>query len=174
LLEAAAELAGAPTRPRRSILFVAFTGEEKGLVGSIAAAAHAPRTVVAMLNFDMVGRMKAGRLEVQGASTSPGWRELVERANADHLALSFPPRVTRNSDHAPFVAGNVPALLLHTGLHGDYHRRSDTPDKINADGIDKAARLAARVARLLADRPERLAFTGPIWTSTRAGAGVGP
>jgi hypothetical protein len=174
MLEAAEALAGETPRPRRSIVFVAFTGEEKGLIGSMFMAAHAPRKVVAMINFDMVGRMREGRLEVQGTPTSPGWREIVEAANVERLALSFPPRVARNSDHAPFILGGVPALLLHTGMHGDYHRRSDTADKIDGDGIARAARLAARVARAVADRPARLAFAGPIWTTARAGAGGVP
>jgi hypothetical protein len=169
LLETAAALAAGP-RPRRSILFVAFTGEERGLVGSIAAAAHAPRSVVAMVNFDMVGRMRDRKLEVQGAATSPAWRSIVEDANGAHLALTFPPRVSRNSDHAPFIAAGVPALLFHTGMHGDYHRKGDTTEKINADGIVETARLASRVIRSVADRPDRLAFVGPAWTTARAGA----
>jgi hypothetical protein len=173
LLAAAEELAGGP-RPRRSLLFVAFTGEERGLLGSIAAAAHAPRAVVAMINFDMVGRMRDHKLEVQGAPTSPDWRAIVERANSAALALSFPSRVSRNSDHAPFIAAGVPALLLHTGMHGDYHRKGDTAEKINAGGIVEAARLATRVVRSVADRPARLAFLGPIWTTTRAGARGAP
>jgi hypothetical protein len=174
LLEAAEALAGDGPRPRRTILFVAFTGEERGLVGSIAAASHAPRSVVAMVNFDMVGRMRDQKLEIQGAPTSPVWREIVEGANSEHLALAFPPRVTRNSDHAPFIAAGVPALLLHTGMHADYHRRGDTPDKINADGIASTARLAARVARSVADRSGRLTFVGPTWTTAQAGAGGAP
>jgi hypothetical protein len=173
LLETAEALAAGP-RPRRSILFVAFTGEERGLVGSIAAAARAPRSVVAMVNFDMVGRMRDRKLEVQGAPTSPAWRAIVEEANAGRLALAFPSRVSRNSDHAPFIAAGVPALLLHTGMHGDYHRKGDTAEKINADGIVEAARLAAGVVRSVADRPERLSFVGPAWTTVRAGGWGAP
>jgi Zn-dependent M28 family amino/carboxypeptidase len=127
-----------------------------------------------MVNFDMVGRMRDQKLEIQGAPTSPVWREIVEGANSEHLALAFPPRVTRNSDHAPFIAAGVPALLLHTGMHADYHRRGDTPDKINADGIASTARLAARVARSVADRSGRLTFVGPTWTTAQAGAGGAP
>jgi Zn-dependent M28 family amino/carboxypeptidase len=173
LLAAAGELAAGP-RPRRSILFVAFTGEERGLVGSIVAAARAPRSVVAMVNFDMVGRMRDRKLEVQGAPTSPAWRDIVEAANGAHLALAFPPRVSKNSDHAPFIAAGVPALLLHTGMHGDYHRKGDTAEKINADGIVETARLATRVVRTVADRPGRLAFVGPLWTTSLAGGRGAP
>ena len=78
--------------------------------------------------------------------------------------------MSRNSDHAPFIAAGVPALLFHTGMHGDYHRKGDTTEKINADGIVETARLASRVIRSVADRPDRLAFVGPAWTTARAGA----
>jgi hypothetical protein len=170
LLEIAEALAAAPRRPRRSIVFVAFTGEEKGLLGSAAAAAHGPGglKLVAMLNLDMVGRMRGGLVEVGGVSTAPEWRSIVEAANQDRLALEFPARVVPNSDHASFVLQHVPALFLFTGMHGDYHRASDTWDKVNADGVAKVAALTERIARAVADRQDRLSFVAPQWT--RAGA----
>ena len=71
---------GAP-RPRRSLVFVAFPGEEKGMLGSAAGAAHPGRTVVAMLNLDMIGRLRGGALEVGGVTTSPAWPAIVDAAN---------------------------------------------------------------------------------------------
>jgi len=165
--------AGGP-RPRRSVVFVAFTGEEKGMLGSAVAAAHPGKAVVAMLNLDMIGRLRGGALEVGGATTSPEWRAIVEAANTERLALTFPQLLVPNSDHAPFVARQIPALFMFTGMHGDYHRATDTADKVNAEGIAAIARLAARVVRAVADRPARLAFAPPQWTRGGAvGGGAG-
>jgi len=121
-----------------------------------------------MLNLDMVGRLRNGALEVGGVATSPEWQAIVEAANTDRLALAFPKLLVPNSDHAPFVARHIPSLFMFTGMHGDYHRSSDTADKVNAEGVAAVARLAARVVRAVADRPQRLAFTAPQWT--RGGA----
>ena len=175
VLEIAEALSGtsASLRPRRSILFVAFTGEEKGLIGSLALAAQASgRHVVAMLNLDMVGRMRDGALEVGGTTTAADWAAIVTAANQDHLSLTFPPRVVPNSDHASFLSRNVPALFLFTGLHGDYHRASDTFDKINAEGIASTARLALRIVVSVANRTQPLVFVSPQWTRPGALGGT--
>ena len=160
-----AEAFASAARPKRSILFAAFTGEERGLLGSEVLAAHpGARKVVAMINLDMVGRMTDSGLEIGGAPTSPDWEAIVTAANADRLKLTFPKRVVPNSDHASFLKRDVPALFLFTGMHSDYHRASDTWDKINAEGLAGVARLAYRVARAVADRPAALAFAAPSWT----------
>ena len=173
ILEVAEALSASPVRPKRSLLFVAFTGEEKGLIGSLALAAQARgRQVVAMLNLDMVGRMRAGALEVGGALTAPEWEAIVNAANQDRLALSFPRRVVPNSDHAAFLGKQIPSLFLFTGLHTDYHRASDTWDKINAEGIAQTARLAQRILVAVADRDRRLAFVAPQWTRSGAVGGT--
>jgi hypothetical protein len=175
VLEIAEAFATSSMRPKRSMMFAAFTGEERGLLGSEVLAAHpGTRKVVAMINLDMVGRLNNGALEIGGAPTSPQWEETVNAANAaggangDRLVLTFPKRVVGNSDHASFLKKDVPALFLFTGMHSDYHRVSDTWDKVNVDGLVKVARLAFRVARLVADRPAPLAFVAPSWT--RGGA----
>lgn len=173
VLEVAEALSVERARPKRSILFVAFTGEEKGLIGSMALAAQATgRHVVAMLNLDMVGRMRGGAIEVGGASTSPEWEAIVNAANQEKLALTFPKRVVPNSDHAAFLGKQVPSLFLFTGLHGDYHRASDTWDKINADGIARTARLARRIMVAVANRDQYLAFVAPQWTRMGAVGGT--
>jgi Zn-dependent M28 family amino/carboxypeptidase len=117
-----------------------------------------------MLNLDMVGRLGGGTLEVGGTGTAVEWRAIVDAANTEGLPLKYPRRVVPNSDHAPFVARQVPALFMFTGMHGDYHRATDTWDKVDADGVARVARLAARVTRAVADRRERLAFVAPEWT----------
>jgi Zn-dependent M28 family amino/carboxypeptidase len=173
VLEVAEALSAARVRPRRSLLFVAFTGEEKGLIGSLALAAQAGgRQVVAMLNLDMVGRMRAGALEVGGAPTAPEWEAIANAANQERLVLSFPKRVVPNSDHAAFLGQQIPSLFLFTGLHADYHRASDTWDKINAEGIAQTARLAQRILVAVADRDQRLAFVAPQWTRSGAVGGT--
>ncbi len=173
VLEVAEALAAERVAPRRSILFVAFTGEEKGLIGSLALAEQATgRHVVAMLNLDMVGRMHGNAVEVGAATTAREWQAIVDAANQEKLVLTFPKRVAPNSDHAPFLNKQIPSLFLFTGLHGDYHRASDTWDKINADGIARAARLARRIVVAVANRDQRLAFVAPQWTRMGAVGGT--
>ncbi len=173
MLEVAEALAAERVHPKRSILFVAFSGEEKGLIGSLALAEQATRRhVVAMLNLDMVGRMHAGAVEVGASTTAREWEAIVNAANDEKLALTFPKRVAPNSDHAPFLNKQIPALFLFTGLHGDYHRASDTWDKINADGIAQTARLARRIVVAVANRDQRLAFVAPQWTRMGAVGGT--
>jgi len=169
LLAVAGALARTEPRPRRSILFVAFTGEEKGWAGSRVVADRPPKRVVAMLNLDMVGRMQGNGLEVNGTASSPQWRAIVEAANAggDRLALSYPRGVPGGSDHQPFILKNVPALFFFTGMHCDYHRGGDTWDKINAEGVVQVARLTSSVARQVADRAQGLAFEMPAWSERR-------
>jgi Peptidase family M28/PA domain len=169
LLAVAGALARTEPRPRRSILFVAFTGEEKGWAGSRVVADRPPKRVVAMLNLDMVGRMQGNGLEVNGTASSPQWRAIVEAANAggDRLALSYPRGVPGGSDHQPFILKNVPALFFFTGMHCDYHRGGDTWDKINAEGVLQVARLTSSVARQVADRAQGLAFEMPAWSERR-------
>lgn len=169
-LEIADALGALPQKPRRSIAIVTFTGEEKGLVGSRFNASHLPpKKVVAMINMDMVGRMKGVDLEIGGSTTATELQPLVDAANQEQLKLRFPKGVVPNSDHASYLMKDIPALFLFTGLHPDYHRATDTWDKINAEGLAKSARLAYRVALALADRQEKLAFVAPKWTAMGGG-----
>jgi len=80
--------------------------------------------------------------------------------------------VAPNSDHAPFLNKQIPGLFLFTGLHGDYHRASDTWDKINPDGIAQTARLARRIVVAVANRDQRLAYVAPQWTRMGAVGGT--
>lgn len=188
VLELARLFAAAPTR--RSLLFVAFTGEELGLLGSEYFVEHSPvplDSVDAMINFDMVGRLRDDKLIVYGVSTARELPALLDSANAGvssegrPSASRTPLRLTAlgdgfgPSDHSSFYARNIPVLHFFTDLHDDYHRASDVASKINAPGEARVVALAERVIRAIADRQERLSFirtAAPSATSMHQGSDV--
>lgn len=146
-------------QPARSNVVVAFwSGEELGLLGSSAFVQRgllAQRKVAAYLNFDMVGRLGDGALAVQGAGSSDAWPELVRRASAPlGLELAIQPDPFLPTDSSTFNSGRVPALNLFTGAHADYHRPSDTADRIDYPGLARVSRFGERLVRSLADLPE--------------------
>jgi Tol biopolymer transport system component/Zn-dependent M28 family amino/carboxypeptidase len=167
-LLAAAELlrsrAAGGARLRRDVYFVAFSGEESGVLGSTAFTRHPPGKLamgdlVAMLNMDMVGRLRDNQLAVLGGESAPEWRDLVPPACArELLACTLGGDGYGPSDHSPFYAAGVPVLHFFTGAHEDYHKPSDTAEKINAAGGAQVARLVADVAHQVADRPDRLTY----------------
>jgi hypothetical protein len=159
----------------RTVVVALFSGEELGLLGSGHYVRHPTvpldRTV-AMLNFDMVGRMRESRLNVSGVESGAGLRGAVSEAARDSgldLALRDSPEAP--SDHTRFYAAGVPVLFFHTGSHSDYHEPSDTPDKINTDGLARIAALAGRVVERVAPapRPTYARLSAPA----RAGRGGG-
>lgn len=164
LLLAARKLAENGTELSRDVWFVAFSGEERGVLGSTAFTREPPpglplAELDAMINMDMVGRLRDNKLSVLGGESGEGWAELVEPACARAgLICSLSGDGYGPSDHSPFYAAGVPVLHLFTGTHSDYHRPSDDTDKINALGGAKVADLAADLARTLANRPERVAY----------------
>jgi Peptidase family M28/PDZ domain/PA domain len=162
LLEVARRFAALPGAPDRSILFLAFGAEEIGTIGSRFWVAHPTVPldhVVAMINADMVGRLRDDRLIVDGVGTSTAWRPLVDvAAQGLGFDLAFGAEGFGASDHASFTAARVPVAFFFTGVHEDYHRPSDTADKINAAGEERIATLAGRLALAVAQAPERLAF----------------
>jgi aminopeptidase YwaD len=147
---------------RRSMLFVNFSGEELGLLGSQYFVEHAPvpiDSIVAMLNFDMVGRLRGDSLIVYGVATAREMQSLLDRAGTG-LGLTirgigdgFGP-----SDHSSFFARNIPVLHFFTNIHEDYHRATDDADKISAAGEAKVVTLAERVVREIDARAARLTF----------------
>jgi hypothetical protein len=200
MLELARLFTSQPLRPRRTIVFMAFSGEEEGLLGSnyyvnnpIVPLAN----TVTMINMDMIGRMKGNKLIVGGVGTAPDWRQALPAANAPErmrvavapatpgdmprpvstvgrempgrelpivtgsngspvVTLSFekPFDLTLNedgfgpSDHSSFYAKQIPVLFFWTGSHEDYHKPSDTADKINyAD----EARIVSLIRRIVFD-----------------------
>lgn len=130
-------------QPRRSIVFAFWDGEEINLLGSRhwVRQPTVPRAGVKLaINADMVGRLTNGRLEVAGTRTAEGLRHLFSSPRLpDDLRLDFTWEYKENSDHWPFYVDDVPSLLIHTGLHGDYHRPSDDFEKLNIAGIQKTA-----------------------------------
>jgi len=166
LLEIAEALAGAPTRPRRSVLFLSFSGEELGLLGSVHYVEHPvvplARTVT-MVNLDMVGRYDPARkLEIGGVGTGAGLQALVEAANAPYgLALAWDPQGVAPSDNTSFFRKRIPVLFFFTGLHPEYHTPRDTWETVNADDGAKVTSLALDVVKALAEREARVAYTDP-------------
>jgi hypothetical protein len=161
LVEIARRLAAEGPLPR-SVLFIAFSGEERGLLGSGHYAANAVLPLsdtVAMVNLDMVGRLADDKVIVHGTGTGIGLEELVDRLVAEHgLTAAKEPGGFGPSDHASFYAKKVPVLHIFTGSHGDYHRPSDTADKINVSGMERLADLVADIVRDLASRSDRPAY----------------
>ncbi len=152
-----AERARAGWRPEHDLIFAAFTGEEMGVVGSSHFVDRPPRplaSVEAMLNLDMVGRLKNGRLMVMGTGTAAEFPALIENANR---AAGFDLKTSGDgygpSDHSSFYKRQVPVLMLFTGAHADYHRPSDTWDRIDESGLWRVTRFAAALVESLDARP---------------------
>jgi len=174
LARAFAEAGGAP----RTLVFVAFSGEEMGLLGSshyVRRPAHPLDRTVLMLNLDMVGRLRQRTLYVSGVDSASGLRELVA-AQAGGLTLSLRGDPFGPSDHASFYAAGRPVLFLFTGAHPDYHRPSDTWDRIDAAGLAEVTGFAARVVSAvaaLATPPAYARVAAPPSSTGRSG-GYGP
>lgn len=164
LLEAAQYFAALKPeeRPRRSIVFIAFSGEEKGLLGSEHWVQHptAPlKDVVAMVNMDMIGRSVDGHVQISGVGTSPGFKALVEEsAKGSALKIALGSSGVAPSDNTTFFNKNIPVLFFFTGTHPDYHQPGDTWDKINAPVAAEVARIACTVLRGIADSEQRPEF----------------
>ncbi len=167
---------------KRSVVFVAFAGEEMGLLGSSYYVKHPPIPIeqtVAMLNLDSVGRMREKKLYIHGVETGKEFRELIQRAGDGlDLQLTLGGDGLGPSDHTAFYTKDRPVLFFFTGPHEDYHRPSDTPEKINAEGLQKIVTLVLRIVTELANRPEPVAFVkaegGPPPASGRGSGGYGP
>ena len=161
LVEVARILAAEGPFPR-TILFAAFSGEERGLLGSAHYAANPavplPDTV-AMVNLDMVGRLDGDQIIAHGTGTGTSLDALVDRLVAAHgFEVAKEPGGFGPSDHSSFYARRIPVLHLFTGSHSDYHRPTDTADKINYAGMVRIARLVADLVEELATAPERPAY----------------
>jgi hypothetical protein len=142
---------------RRSLIFAFFGAEELGLLGSrryVEAPTVPLERTVAMLNFDMVGRLRAGRLDVGGVDSGSGLLRLVSTAAWDlPLTIRYRAALDLPSDHARFHRAGVPVLFFFTGPHPDQHRASDTVDRLNIEGMAEISRLATTVVQRLADDP---------------------
>lgn len=146
-------------KPARRIVFIAFTGEEMGLLGS-ARYCREPvfplDKTIAMLNMDMVGRLKDdNKLIVYGTGTSPRWETELNQANGDEFKLLFKPEGFGPSDHSSFYAKKMPVLHFFTGEHPDYHKPTDDWDRLNIDGMARVVDLIEKVAITTIQTPER-------------------
>ncbi|HEY2838064.1 MAG TPA: M20/M25/M40 family metallo-hydrolase [Pirellulales bacterium] len=158
LMEVAEACAKLDPRPKRSILFALWDGEEKGLLGSKHWVAHPtiPLSKIRIdLNMDMVGRLRNNKLELIGSRTARGLRKLASLPNTDEpIVLDFTWEIRNDSDHHPFYASGIPFIMPHTGLHSDYHRPSDDVEKLNLDGMRRIGRYVVGLTIGLADLPE--------------------
>lgn len=161
--------------PRRSVIFANFSGEELGLLGSQYFVEHSPvriDSVVAMLNFDMVGRLRGDSLIVYGVATARELPALLDSANTGFgLRVHGIGDGFGSSDHSSFFARGLPVLHFFTNIHDDYHRASDDASKINAAGAAKVVTLAERIVRRIDARSSRLTFVraAPAAVAQRGG-----
>jgi len=146
----------------RHVILAFWSAEEIGLIGSNAFVATPPLPVdqlAAYFNFDMVGRMQDNKLTVQAVGSSPGWRAIIERANvAAGFDLVLQDDPYQPTDVASFNAAGVPSLAFFTGTHVDYHKPSDTADKINYEDLDRVVDFAVALAARVGQQAEALAF----------------
>ncbi|MBM3725744.1 MAG: M28 family peptidase [Acidobacteria bacterium] len=171
-------------RLRRGILFQAYAAEELGLLGSGHYVNHPLMPLdnaVAMVNLDMIGRIRENKVILGGVATGTTFKAMMERLAAPSgLTVDYSEQAGYgSSDHTSFTTKQVPVLFFFSGLHADYHRPSDTWDKINAGGAVKLLDLIGRVTGELAASAERPAFVRvqdprPHGTGTASGGGYGP
>jgi hypothetical protein len=197
MLELARIFKSQQPRPKRTLIFIAFGGEEEGLLGSAYYVNHplTPLTnTVAMINMDMIGRMRDRKLVIGGVGTATEWKEIIRQANSAQTMkvtansnsgpvqgvpivvsangrpiLTVDPNgafdLTMNedgygpSDHSQFYGKQIPVLFFWTGTHGDYHKPSDTFEKINYDDEARILTLVARIVRDIDGAEKRLTYT---------------
>ena len=162
---------------RRHVLIALWSAEEIGLVGSNAFVTAPPvplNQIAAYVNFDMVGRMQDNKLIVQASGSSPVWGRLLERANvAAGFDLVVQPDPYLPTDSASFNQAGVVTLNFTTGAHADYHKPSDTADKINFEDLDRIVAMAASMIRTVADSEEPPLFTKVDQPASRGGTIAG-
>ena len=171
---------------KRTIIFMAFSGEEEGLLGSkfyVNNPLYPLENTVAMFNLDMVGRLNGDKLNIGGIGTATEWKKLVEDlngsggvldtakanvrkttfSNAAGLGSQFNLQLNEDgfgpSDHSSFYGKKVPVLFFFTGTHNDYHKPSDTPEKINYEGEAKIIRYISEIVRSVDQSPARPTYT---------------
>ncbi len=148
--------------PRRSVLFALWDGEEKGMLGSRHWTRYPTRSLQDLklaFNIDMIGRLRKRKLQVFGTRTAEGLRQEICRQNTGlDFQMDFVWTTKANADHYSFFERNIPFIMLHTGLHSDYHRPSDDPETINNEGIERVSRLLFRLAWDAAEQPSLPVF----------------
>jgi Tol biopolymer transport system component len=173
VLEVARSLAARKGELTRDVIVALFSGEEAGLLGStqyVRTHAALLSDSVAMLNLDMVGRLRDNRIEVLGSDTAPEWSPMVTTACAAQGLECIPSNEGfGSSDQAAFYTAGLPVLHFFTGSHGDYHKPSDVAAHINAAGAATVAGLVERLAVALESQP-RLTYRKGVSTADRGDA----
>ncbi|MBM84090.1 MAG: aminopeptidase [Planctomycetaceae bacterium] len=146
LIELAHRFGSAEKKPSRRMVFIAFTAEESGLIGSAHYVNKAPLypldNTIAMFNMDMVGRLKDEKLTVFGVGTAPRWKEQIEEAGTRHgFNVTLKPDGFGPSDQSSFYSKKIPVLHFFTGTHSDYHRPGDDWQKINVEGMNRISTM---------------------------------
>ncbi|MFA6571089.1 MAG: M28 family peptidase, partial [Bacteroidota bacterium] len=155
MMELAARIAAKPLK--RSVIFIGFNAEEIGLLGSNYYVKHpfVPiEKTVFMLNMDMIGRMRDNKLNILGTGTSSKFALIADSlAKVDSLSLLQVTEAFAPSDQSSFYSVNIPSVMLFSGVHGDYHKPTDTWDKINFPGIIKIVDYCEQFIRTIGDAP---------------------
>jgi membrane-associated protease RseP (regulator of RpoE activity) len=170
---------------KRGFLFLCFAGEEEGLLGSAYYANHPLQPLAnatTMINMDMIGRLHDGKVYVGGTGTGSTFKPIVEKASKDAGLQDDVSEVGGYgaSDHTSFTAKGIPTLFFFSGLHSDYHKPSDTWDKINTPAAVQVLQEVAEISTTLADAAERPMFVRvqpPAHSENAAGgpsSGYGP
>ncbi len=162
-----AELLGKTLKPQRTIIFIAFTCEESGLLGSKYYVKNMKRfpakKVIGVLNFDTVGRLGENKVLVLSSNSAREWKFIF--MGAGYVTGVESDMVTQDldaSDQRSFIEAGVPGVQIFSGANEDYHKPTDTPDKIDGAGMVKIAMFAREGILYLADRIEPLTFQGEI------------
>ena len=162
VLELARLLAPQKGQLRRGILFASFAGEELGLLGSAAWVRDPTRPLdkaAAMLNMDMIGRIKDQKVYIGGVGTGSTLKAVVEQASEKSgFKIEYSPGGYSSSDHTSFVAKKIPVMFFFSGLHSDYHKPSDTWEKIDPVAATKLLEVVGATLEQLAEAEERPAF----------------
>ncbi|MGH9323681.1 MAG: M28 family peptidase [Vicinamibacteria bacterium] len=176
VLELARVFSQTPNRPR-GVLFAAFAGEELGLKGSSYYTAHPTlplKHAVAMINLDMIGRLRHDLLYLGGIELLPELTRTVEvRLEEEGLAYSGRFTAEEASDHAPFIRAGVPSLFFFTGLHGDYHKPTDDAQFINFEGMERVLRAGYRLSDYMLRTKERPTLVASSRATAREGGAYG-
>jgi len=152
VMELAEKFASVKGLLKRSIIFITFSGEELGLLGSNYFVNNLPvpeNKIVTMINMDMIGRLREKALTVYGMGTSSGWKDLLNKENIYKFKLAFNDEGFGPSDHSSFYGKGIPVLFFFTGVHEDYHRPTDEAKLINSAGEDSVLHYVYDVTEVI-------------------------
>jgi Peptidase family M28/PDZ domain/PA domain len=178
VVELARRFAKSEKKPGRRLVFAAFSGEERGLLGSawyVDNPLFPIEKTVAMINYDMIGRLRDDKLTIFGTGTAAVFDAVLDKANETEpkLVLDRQPSPFAGSDHMPFVRVSVPVMFFHTGLTDIYHTPEDDYETLNIPGMNRVIDFTERVTRELADAGEKPVYVEPQTTRrSRAWLGV--